>query len=60
VLVLAGEHDQTFPKSSYDAVARAFGADIAVLPQLPHAMAIDRRWQVAADSILAWLEQQGL
>jgi pimeloyl-ACP methyl ester carboxylesterase len=59
-LVLVGERDQTFPRSSYDAVARGFGTDVVALPRLPHAMALDECWQVAADTILAWLEQRGL
>lgn len=59
-LVLVGESDQTFPRSSYTAVAHSLGTEVVVLPRLPHAMALDAGWQVAADAILAWLYQRGL
>jgi pimeloyl-ACP methyl ester carboxylesterase len=60
VLVLAGDQDTTFPSSAYAAIARAYQTQPVVLPGLPHAMALDARWQVAADRILEWLEQQPL
>ena len=57
VLVLAGERDKTFPKSTYEAIAHEFRAELSVLPGLPHAMALAEHWQVAANRILDWMEQ---
>jgi pimeloyl-ACP methyl ester carboxylesterase len=55
VLLLTGSEDRTFPKSSYDKIETQLGAKRVELPGLPHEMALDTHWQLAADSIIQWL-----
>lgn len=56
VLLLSGGKDKTFPKSSYDNIQKQLNAVRITLPSLPHQMALDQSWQLAADSIIQWLQ----
>ncbi len=56
-LLLTGGKDFTFPKSSYDKIQKELKAKRIALPSLPHEMATDTNWQLAADSIIQWLHE---
>lgn len=60
VLVLCGAKDKTFPRQSYEAIARGYHTRPEILPELPHGMVLHPCWQLAADRMLHWLQAQGL
>jgi len=59
-LVLGAEKDALIAPSAAEASARLLGAEFRLLPGLGHAVMLESNWQVAAQAILGWLEEQGL
>lgn len=57
MLVLGAEHDALIPSSQVLLTARAYGTQAEILPGLGHGMMLERDWQLAAETILAWLLQ---
>jgi len=59
VYVLGGLRDTVFTVRELQQTARAYGAQAAFL-DMAHDMMLEPNWQVAANAILAWLDEQGL
>ncbi len=55
VLVLAAAEDRVFTRAEVTATARAWNAELAVLPGLAHDMMLDTRWEHAAVHVAHWL-----
>lgn len=60
VLVLAAGNDRLISPSEGYGLAHAYRADIAVVPDVAHAMMLDTGWQQVADVIMRWLREQGV
>lgn len=58
-LVLAAEHDVLIPRAQAQMAARHLDAEFRLLPRLGHAVMLEADWQVAAQALREWLEQQG-
>jgi pimeloyl-ACP methyl ester carboxylesterase len=55
MFVLAAEDDRVFTVAEATATARAWGAELDVLPGLAHDLMLDTRWERAAARLAAWL-----
>jgi hypothetical protein len=60
MLVLGAANDTTIKAPDVRATARAYGADCAIIPDVPHSMIHEHGWQQVADWMLVWLAQQGI
>jgi len=60
ILVLAAGNDRLISPSESYGLAHAYRADLAVVPEVAHAMMLDTGWQRAADAIIGWLGEQGV
>ncbi|HEX6290332.1 MAG TPA: alpha/beta fold hydrolase [Herpetosiphonaceae bacterium] len=60
MLVLGGAEDTIFYPYEVEATARAYGTSATIFPNTAHDMMLDPGWQPVADTILAWLDGQGL
>jgi pimeloyl-ACP methyl ester carboxylesterase len=60
VHVLGAEKDAFFPKSVIQQTATVYGTKAHIFPNLAHAMMLEPQWQVVADDILDWLDEQQL
>jgi pimeloyl-ACP methyl ester carboxylesterase len=60
MLVVAAGSDRLIPGSITKELARAYNADLLVIPGVEHAMMLDPRWRTVADGILGWLEERAL
>ena len=58
-LVVGGGRDAFIPTSALHQTAMVYKADIEVFPGLPHGIMLDPGWQLVADRILDWLEENG-
>ena len=56
-LVIAPGADKLFPPARVHETARRYGSRARVLAGLPHMLMLDDGWQVAADTIVDWLER---
>lgn len=59
MLCLGAQRDALIPASGVRASARMLGAEYRELQGLGHAVMLETRWEAAARSILAWLEERG-
>ena len=55
LLVLGAEHDVLVPPSQAEQIARAYGTEAEIFPDMGHAMMLETGWQKVADRIIAWL-----
>ena len=55
MLVLAAAEDRVFTLAEVTATARAWNAELEVLPGLAHDMMLDTRWEHAAARVAHWL-----
>ncbi len=55
MLILAGGGDRLIPEAALRRTADQYGAALAMLPDMPHDLMLDMRWQEAAGAIHAWL-----
>lgn len=60
LLVIGAGRDAIFTPREVWRTARAYHADIKLLPDAPHDLMLDAAWQPTADAMLAWLEARGL
>jgi len=56
ILVLGAENDFFVSPTMVKATAEVYGARAEIIPDLAHAMMLERNWQVVADRILSWLQ----
>jgi non-heme chloroperoxidase len=59
-LVLGAEKDALIGAPAAEASARMLGVTYRQLPGFGHGIMLESHWQLAAQSILDWLEEQGL
>ena len=55
MLIVGGAGDRLVPEAALRATADDYGADLAMIPDMPHDLMLDVRWQEAAQAILTWL-----
>ena len=60
ILVLGAADDRLISPSEVEATARAYRTQAELLPDMAHDMMLEAGWQVVADRILGWLDDQGL
>lgn len=60
MLVVAAEHDRLFSVAEEQATAKAYSADITVIPDMSHQVFLEPEWQGVADQVIAWLRKQGV
>jgi pimeloyl-ACP methyl ester carboxylesterase len=60
ILVLGAADDRLISPSEVEATARAYQTQAEVFPGIAHDMMLEAGWQVVADRILGWLNEQGL
>src|SRR5690554_5364143 len=58
LLVLGAEEDALFSPDMVKATAKAYGVGASILPNMAHAMMLERHWRTAADAILDWLRAE--
>lgn len=58
MLVMGAEDDALFSPAMIRRTAMSYGAEVLILPDMAHAMMLERDWQRAADALLAWLRRQ--
>jgi pimeloyl-ACP methyl ester carboxylesterase len=56
MLVMGAGRDAFFSEGLMQDMARHYGAEIAIFPELAHAMMLEVSWQQAADYLLNWLD----
>ena len=54
-LVMGGDDDPFIPVNEIRQTARFWGTEAHIIPELPHAMMLDARWEQAAKPIVDWL-----
>lgn len=59
MLVLGGARDALIPPAFVRATARRYGVTAEILPDLPHGLMLDPRWERVAARIGDWLESRG-
>ncbi len=59
-LVLGGARDALVPPAFVRATARRYGVTAEIMPDLPHGLMLDPRWERVAIRISDWLDGQGL
>lgn len=55
MLILGTEHDRLVPPREVLATGKAFGFPVEILPDLGHAIMLERDWEIVARRILDWL-----
>ena len=60
LLVLGAEHDELMPPLQVEITARTFGVEAEILPDLGHAVMLERGWENVAERIAQWLESHKL
>lgn len=60
MLVMGASDDELIPSAFVRAMARSYGAPLRMLDGIGHLMMLDAGWEVAADSLLDWMRQNGL
>jgi len=55
VLVLGAEHDVLVPPSQAEQIARAYGTEAEIFPEMGHAMMLEADWKTVADRVIEWL-----
>jgi alpha-beta hydrolase superfamily lysophospholipase len=60
ILVMGAADDRLISSSEVEATARAYQTQAEVLPDMAHDMMLEAGWQVVADRILGWFNEQGL
>ena len=60
MLVLGGERDAIFRPAEVHATATAYGTQAVLFPGMAHDMMLEPGWHVVADTIVDWLDKQGL
>jgi pimeloyl-ACP methyl ester carboxylesterase len=58
VLTLAAANDRTFTVAEVTATARAWHAELEVLPGLAHDIMLDTRWELAAGRVAQWVARR--
>jgi len=56
MLVMAAGRDAFFSTGLMQDMARHYRAELAIFPELAHAMMLELNWRQAADALLHWLE----
>ena len=56
VLVVGGEQDRVFTVAEMQRTARAYRADLEMIPGAAHDLMLDPRWEQSAAAIAGWLE----
>ncbi len=57
LLVLGGGRDYFIRPPAIRRTAEAYGAELKILPDLPHGMMLDAGWRQAAEAVLEWLQR---
>ncbi len=57
MLVMGAEDDTLFSTEDIAATARAYDADLHLIPGMAHAMMLEANWREAADALADWLER---
>jgi pimeloyl-ACP methyl ester carboxylesterase len=57
MLVLGGREDRVFSPREVERTAKAYGADLAIFPDLAHDLMLGPGWQVVAGKLDSWLRQ---
>ncbi|MBN1137273.1 MAG: alpha/beta hydrolase, partial [Anaerolineae bacterium] len=60
LLVLGAADDRLISPSEVEATAQAYGVRAEFFPNMAHDMMLEDGWQMVADRILGWLDEQGL
>ena len=60
LLVLGATNDNLISVNEVEATAKSYNTQAKFFPDMGHAMMFDTGWQDVADSILGWLNEQGL
>ena len=55
MLVLGAERDNMLTAGEIHATAKAWSAELDIIPGVAHNMMLELRWQGVAERILAWL-----
>ncbi|MGE4220206.1 MAG: alpha/beta hydrolase [Alphaproteobacteria bacterium] len=58
-LVLSGARDALIPPAFVRATARRYGVTAEIMPDLPHGLMLDPRWERVAERVAEWLDVQG-
>jgi pimeloyl-ACP methyl ester carboxylesterase len=58
--VLGGANDAGISPGEIEATAHRHNTRAEIFPNMAHAMMLESGWQVVADRILYWLNEQGL
>lgn len=56
LLILGAEHDRLIPPAEVLSTGQALGAPAEILPELGHAVMLERDWAKVAGRVLNWLE----
>lgn len=56
-LALGAANDRLFSKEENNKIAKKFGADTMILPDIAHNMMLDTNWENTANYIKDWIEQ---
>ena len=54
-LILSGEKDTIFRKHDFNGIIKNFNAEIIMIPNMAHAIMLEKNWEQAADKILSWI-----
>lgn len=60
MLVLGGERDAIFHPSEVHATATAYRTQAVLFSDMAHDMMLEPGWRLVADTIVRWLDKQGL
>ena len=55
-LVMGGDQDPFIPRREIELTGLFWGTEAHIIPELPHAMMLDERWEQAAEPIAQWLD----
>lgn len=58
MLVIGAADDRVFTTNEVIATARAYDAQVDILPNLAHDIMLEPRWEMAAQRIEGWLEER--
>lgn len=58
VLVVGGDADMFLPVTAFQETAWHYGAELKVLPGVPHGLMLDPSWRTSAEVILEWLHRK--
>jgi pimeloyl-ACP methyl ester carboxylesterase len=59
-LVLGAADDNLISPTEVEATAQAYGTTAHMFPDTAHDMMLEDRWELVAEHILSWLDEQGL